>query len=220
MANGKISYFSMGSGNDETGLGRWTWARYHGKGGVVLRCVSVYQPTANKTGTQSVYQQHKEYFQSINDDRDPRKAFIEDLDSDLSKWIASGDQIILSGDINEHIFHKTITDLFEKHNMRNLMYDRHNSHNAPPTYSRAQPHNNDNTQSHRIVDGVWGTPNIHAERCGYLEPNEFHSNHSLLWLDISYRSALGHNPPQPQMPDARRLQLWNTKCTKKYIHSN
>ena len=210
MSNGKISYFSMGAGSDSSGLGRWTWTRYRGKDGIVLRCVSVYQPNSNKEGTLTVYQQHKEYLQSINDDRDPRAAFMEDLDNSLTEWSITGDQIILSGDINEHIFHPSIVDFFEKHNMRNLMYERHEQSNAPPTYLHT-------TSTTRIVDGIWGTPNITAHRCGYLEPGDFPSDHSLLWIDITYNSALGHNPPQPQRPDARRLQLWNTKCTKKYL---
>ena len=71
LSHGKLSFYSLGTGVDNTQLGRWTWARYRGKGGTVLRVVSIYQPCTNKTGAQSVYAQQKNYFQSKNDDRDP-----------------------------------------------------------------------------------------------------------------------------------------------------
>ena len=209
LSYGKISHFTMGAGSDLAKLGRWTWARYRGKDGITLRCVSIYRPSNSKKGEETVYQQHKEYFQSINDDRCPRLAFLQDLESELTSWIAEGDNIIVSGDINDDIFSNHITSLFQRHNMRNLIFDRHDPTHAPTTYYR--------TSSNRIVDGMWATPNIIADRCGYLEPGEFPGNHSLLWADISYASALGHNPPNPQIPARRRLQLWNRKCTQRYL---
>ena len=44
MAHGKMSHFVMGSGKDKSRLGRWSWMRFRGKGQVVLRVVSIYQP--------------------------------------------------------------------------------------------------------------------------------------------------------------------------------
>ena len=95
----------MGAGSDKAKLGRWTWARYRGKGGVVLRVVSIYQPCQNKTGERSVYAQHKHYLQGQNDDTEPREAFRRDLQQELQEWIDEGDQIIIGGDVNECIFH-------------------------------------------------------------------------------------------------------------------
>jgi exonuclease III len=209
FAQGKLSHFAMGAGSDLAGLGRWTWARFRGKEGVIFRCVSLYRPADSRRGEETVYQQHKTYFQSINNDRCPRQAFFEDLETEITAWLATGDQIVISGDINENIFSPRVTALFARHNMRNLIFDRHDPTNAPTTYYR--------TRSNRIVDGMWATPNIIADRCGYLEPGDFPGNHSLVWADISYVSALGHNPPNPLIPSRRRLQLWNRKCTRKYI---
>lgn len=210
MAYGKIAKFAMGAGSDPSGLGRWTWTRYRGKHGMALRIVSIYQPTDNKRGTIAVYQQHKVHMQSNNDDRCPRAAFMEDLDHAITTWLTAGDQLIICGDINDDVLSNRIKTFFGQHNLRNLMFDRHNAANAPPTYFR--------TSSDRIVDGMWGTPNVQVSRSGYLEPGDFPGNHSLLWMDITYECALGHNPPMPVYPDARRLQLWNTKCVDKYLN--
>ena len=133
LSYGKISHFAMGAGSDKAGLSQWTWARYHGKGGVVLHCVSIYQPTNNK-GKVSVTTQHRRYLQEHNDDRPPRQAFMEDLHSELTEWISQGDQVIVGGDVNESVFHTQITDLFNHHNMQNLLFDHHDLATAPTTY--------------------------------------------------------------------------------------
>ena len=83
FSQGKLRHYSMGAGGDT--LGRWTWARYRGKGGIVLRLVSIYQPCPNKTGQQSVCCQHRRHLQSINDDTDPRAAFTRDLGQALQE---------------------------------------------------------------------------------------------------------------------------------------
>ena len=103
----------MGVGKDTSGPGRWTWARYRGKQGIVLRAVSIYMPSENTNGIISVPAQHKRYFQERNDGREPHQAFWDDLAQELDKWLAEGDQIIIGGDINTDVRHSTIKTLFE-----------------------------------------------------------------------------------------------------------
>ena len=50
------------------------------------------------------------------------------------------------------------------------------------------------------------------------QPGDFPGDHSLVWIDISYDTALGHYPPTPVPPAARRLQLSNSKATEKYLN--
>ena len=205
---GKLAHYTMGAGSDKAKLGRWTWARYRGKGGVVLRVVSVYNPCSNKTGELSVYAQHKQYFQTINRDIDPREAFIQDLDSELTEWLAAGDQIIIGGDLNNSVLSTSVQNFFRKHHMHNLIFARHDPSHAPATYRRST--------ADKVIDGLWATPNIHAERCGYMEAGEFPGDHSALWVDITYTHALGHDPPLPQTMAARRLKLQDPTCVKRY----
>ena len=84
---GKLKHCSMGSGTDESGLGRWTWAQYRGKNNISLRVVSIYQPCANKDGVTSVWAQHKAHLQDLNDDRDLRVAFRENLQKQIQEWV-------------------------------------------------------------------------------------------------------------------------------------
>ena len=50
MTHGKLKHFAMGAGSDKAKLGRWTWARYRGKGDTVFRMVASTGPTRLLTG--------------------------------------------------------------------------------------------------------------------------------------------------------------------------
>jgi exonuclease III len=172
LCKGKLKHYAMGSGGDQTGLGRWTWARTRGKGGMVLRVVSVYCPCKNKRGTIVVWAQHKIYLQERNDDREPRNAFLEDLRKEIIQWIEEGDQVLVCGDLNHDIASGKIVELFQGLNMKNLIEEKHGLDRAPSTYFR--------DEEGRSVDGMWGTQGLSATRCGYLRPGEFPGDHSLL----------------------------------------
>jgi hypothetical protein len=213
MCRGKIKHYAIGAGGDPTGLGRWTWARIQGKGGIILRYVSVYCPCENRSGKISVWAQQKTHLQNSNNDRDPCRAFLEDLAKELEKWNNGGDQILLCGDLNHDISSQKIQSFFDQFHMVNLIYDsdKHDSAEAPSTYYLKE--------EGKTIDGIWGTPGLKASRCGYLQPTEFPGDHALLWVDITYQAALGHSPPRPKTPVARRLQLYDQKCVKRYLDS-
>ena len=46
----KLAAYANGSGEDESGLGRWAWSRIRGRHGTMARFVSVYRPCENKRG--------------------------------------------------------------------------------------------------------------------------------------------------------------------------
>ena len=117
ISHGKLSHYTMAAGADTSGLGRWTWVRYWGKNNVSLRVVSIYQPSENTNGIVSVPAQHKAYLQSKDDDRPPRTAFKEDLSAELLQRHSTGDHIIVGGDVNESIFHQSISSIFQEVDM-------------------------------------------------------------------------------------------------------
>ena len=98
---------------DHTGLGRWVSTLCSGKAGIKTRIVTGYRPFEDKTGnTGAVFSQHEQYFKdsegsligpSKTKHRNPRDAFLEDLDADMVKWLEAGEQIILAMDANENI---------------------------------------------------------------------------------------------------------------------
>jgi len=199
----------MGTGCDKAKLGRWTWARYRGKNDMVLCCVSVYCPVPNSTGASSVWNQHKCYLLSQNDDRDPQVAFWEDLRKEAQEWLREGGQLIIGGDVNDKVCDPAVETFFSDLGMHNLIFEHHSLDGAPTTYFC-------NTND-RVMDGLWGTANISAVRCGYLEPKEMEDDHSAIWVDISFTDALAHNPPTPATPPARHLQLSQPATIRKYL---
>ena len=205
ISQGDLQHHSMASGSDPSGLGRWTWSLFRGKGDIRLRVVSIYRPCENKDGKIAVYTQQLAYFQSKNKDRNPCTAFLEDLKEQLTTWLEQGDQIVVGGDVNESIFDDQIDGLFQEIGMQNAIFSIHPRENAPTTYYR--------TESGRIVDGLWSTPGLTIQRGGYLEPRDFPGNHSMLWVDISLDDALGHNPPRrlPQQHGDSNLAVANLK---------
>ena len=209
MAHGKLKHFKMGAGVDKAGLGRWTWARFRGSNNIVLRTVSIYLPNQTEQWEGSVWNQQKTALNNNNDGRDPKEAFMQDLAAEMREWIAEGDQLIVGGDVNEHIFHPSIVNLFGEFNMRNLIFSMHNPELARKTYS--------GSPNGRVLDGMWCTPGIQAVQCGYIEPKTFYGDHSMIWADITYTSSLGHNPPLPMYPDARKLRTRDRKTMKRYL---
>jgi exonuclease III len=151
FTRGKLIHFSMGTGTDEKGLGRWTWARYRGRQGIVLRVVSIYQP-CNSRGPASVHEQQRCHLQQNHDDRPVRLAFCEDFADALASWLQAGDQIIVGGDVNDSVFHQSILDIFQAHAMHNVNFNMHPSPTPKKTYFMSN--------EHRVVDCLWATPGI------------------------------------------------------------
>jgi hypothetical protein len=172
----------------------------------MLRCVTIYHPY-NSFGALTVASQHRQYFQTQNDDRDPRVAFLEDFEVELQEWIDLGDHVVVGGDINEDVSHPDIEALFLRHGLHNVIFSHHDRSNAPPTFSRGN----------RVIDGLWATAALDISACRYFAPGETTSDHLLLWMDVFYDSALGHNPPFPSTFQARRLCLFDSKAVAKYL---
>ena len=69
-----------------------------------------------------------------------------------------------------------------------------------------------------VIDGLWATPAVSVQSCGYFAPgNMAPGDHSLLWMDVFYDSVLGRIPPLPLTLMAQRLRLYDIKTTKKYL---
>jgi hypothetical protein len=103
-ATGAFSHQADKSGADETGLGCWVWTLFAGKNNVKLRVISGYRPNPDlsvRPGT--VYSQQERYLQTINDFRDPRRAFIKDLEAKLEQWITEGNLIVIGIDTNDNV---------------------------------------------------------------------------------------------------------------------
>jgi hypothetical protein len=102
IATGACSHRVIKSGEDETGMGRWVWTLFAGRNNIKLRVISGYRPNpdqSDRPGT--VYSQQERHLRSIRDTRDPRRAFIKDLERQLEHWMEDGNLIIIGLDAND-----------------------------------------------------------------------------------------------------------------------
>ncbi len=95
-----------GLGQDDLGLGRWTFMKFTGGDGVVTRVICGYSPCSNKkkdSGT--VYQQHRRHIiNKLNVLMCPRERFCKDLLQQMKQWRAEGEHLVLCLDANENMY--------------------------------------------------------------------------------------------------------------------
>jgi hypothetical protein len=207
---GSTTFYCIGSGSDPTNLGRWCWSRYQGSHNTHLRFVSFYRPNnnTNSSAQLSVLAQHRQYFQSKNVDRDPYSAFLEDLRDEVLKWKHLGDSLVLCGDINADVLSPEIVSFFSQLGLHNLIFSKHNSASAPSTMER--------NRSGIGIDGIWASPHLTLLNGGYLDIGDFPGDHRPIWFELSLNDAFGRDRPNIWKPQARRLQLRDPQCVRRY----
>ena len=126
IARDKIALTCV-SGSDESKLGRWSWVIIKGANGLNTRVVSAYSPSGSGRGPSTVYSQQLSVLQN-----DPTKTFWDDLGLILSKWIQSGEQVILTGDWNEDVSSSNINQCMRVFGLSECILERHGRH--PPPY--------------------------------------------------------------------------------------
>ena len=185
-------------GKDPSGLGRWTWALLTGKRGIRTRIINGYRPVrdfSNRPGT--VFSQQEKFFHEQGLPRDPRKAFLDDLQTAIGVWTNEGDQIILGLDLNEFIHSNEITTWVGN---TGLIPTLAKQHPRLPLVDTC-----DKSHSQRPIDGIWTSPGIAILQCGMTGFGELvmgPSDHRLLWMDVDPDSIFGYStspiPPRPK----------------------
>jgi hypothetical protein len=196
----------MGAGKD-INLGQWSWTRYRGKQGIAVRIYTVYTPTNNKRDLGSTYNQHLDYFHEHGQERDPRKAIIDDLCKEIEIAMKEGDQIVVILDANEDIRKGYAQEQFNRLGLSESVIDRHGQQ-APNTYiDGSDP-----------IDGIFVSPTLRGCKCGYAAFGDGPPGitHRLVWIDIPVSQAFG-NVMQSRKFTARKLQNYDPRITAKYL---
>jgi hypothetical protein len=212
IALGPSSHRVLESGADPSGLGRWVWTLFAGRNNTKLRVLSGYRPNPDSSdSTGSVYSQHERYLRSIKDDRNPRRAFIKDLQKALIAWSTEGNLFLIGLDANDNVRTGDVTAM-----LRNLgLIDVHHTQHPhlPPVATCHKNHQN------IPVDGIWASPSLDCVAAGYYGFGELlmgKSDHRMIWADFSYESILGFQPPKPVYTPPQRLTLDDPRVVKKY----
>ena len=206
----KATHRVISKGFDPSNLGRWTWTRYRGRNNHTLCIICGYRPNPPSGGPFTVYAQHRQFFNTINDERCPRSAFLTDLCLEINKFKGEGDHIILLLDGNQDMRQGTLASRLQDCDLREVILEKFGN-NAPSTYRR-------NT-SRTPIDGIWASPSINIEGGGYFLFDEVFPDtyHKCLWVDITYITAFGHNMPAIVRPSARRLHCRDPRIVQNYL---
>ena len=118
---------------DPTGLGRWVSHLVGGKGNTVTRIVTAYLPCWSK-GHHTVYSQHRHYYNTKNQDKEPITQFLLDLKEVLSEWISAGELIILGMDANQDVRTGKAALMLQSLGLQEQITHSHSSHCPPPCH--------------------------------------------------------------------------------------
>ena len=85
------------SGNDASGLGRWSWIQLDGKDNIRTQIITAYRPckAPATSGLTTTWDQHVQYIQNKGLHTDPLTQFDTDLSTLLTNWRDEGIRIIL-----------------------------------------------------------------------------------------------------------------------------
>ena len=214
MAVGEVADQVALTGEDDTGLGRWTWLLIEGKKGKRTRIVTGYQPCKSREGQLlTVYQQHRRYLQSIRDPTEPRKAFIRDLSQTLRQWREEGDSLIVMLDANEDIRGGRIAQVFKQPDLElyEVSQKKHETLPYVPTYYQGEK------GSAYQIDGIFTTPEIEISRVTWVPVDESPGDHRAGIVDLKWDTVAGEALQRVKRPKARRLTGSLPETVNKYV---
>ena len=205
-------------GMDPHGLGRWSYTTITGKHGHDVLVVTAYQvckQSINSVGAQSSYAQQWHLLRQSGDPNpNPRKRFIQDLDTFLEPYHTQGIEILLLGDFNETLGDSAqgLDSIVNKYGLLDLLPYHHGLEDEIETQSRGT----------KRLDYAFGTPLIAESivRIG-LTPYNFilASDHRGLFIDFRVDSFLGGDPNPLMSPALRGIRSTNPKQCRKYVQA-
>ena len=202
------SYRATASGTDITGLGRWSWIEFSGRGGLRTRIVTGYRPCKMSATSKltTVYDQHRHYIQDRGININPRELFDRDLCNELELWIQQQIRIVLCLDDNEDVNQGPFNDIIANLGLINAHKACH-ADNLPATHDRDS----------KPISGIFVSPTIHPTRAGILEHGcGIEGDHRNMFIDIDESNFLGDDLYAIPPPSQRRLQLFDSRVVKRF----
>jgi hypothetical protein len=204
------------SGSDPQGLGRWSYVRLNGKNGRRVTIVTVYQvckQTVERAGPKTAFMQQWHLLRRAGTkDPNPRQSFCKDLDAFLTPLQAAGDELLVMGDLNEHLGHNTsgMNAVAAKFGLVDSTSYHHGIEGELATYSRSNNRLDYILCTHGIATSIW--------RCGVLPFNfVISSDHRAVFIDVDIDEFLGGDPSPLMSLALRGIRSQNPKACVKYV---
>jgi hypothetical protein len=175
------------SGKDTTGLSHWTVMTLQGAN--TCTCIiGGYNPCGNnKPDSDMVYQQHRCFF--ITQQRDmtcPWKHFREDIISQLKKWWANNNHLIVCLDANEDIYMKSLGKALRIDNglSKKEVVGEFTGKKVGPKFFRGS----------KPIDSIWATSNMEISNTCIMPVGYGIGNHRMCIVNIVQSSLIGKGP--------------------------
>ena len=211
-----LAGYVTATGVDPTGLGWWSWIQV-GAGEHRTRIISAYQPCRGtgrvRLGREGqllhggpVAAQHDQYFRKKGIFTTPRKAFVQQVVTQLRAWRASGEGIILFADMNEKVSGKLAQLLRSDGLLMDEQTLKSTGQEAPYSHQMGQD----------AIVGTFATPEILCTN-SYLSPHGAgNGDHRFQVHDFDAHSILGTKYLKTTRPSGRALRCTVAKTVKKY----
>ena len=200
-------------GCDPTGLGRWTYVRFRGKGTTTICMISAYRPCKNKDGYGCVWNQHCRYFSEYRNlaDPNPHAIFDEELLAEVRKRMNMGDIVVLGVDNNHDVRTSVLAKGLEELGLRDAVLSLHAPASPPATQS---------SNKRRVpIDAIWVSPSVEVTRAGYCPfdgVSTMTSDHRMLWVELDNSSILGKHLPSSRKIKASKVKSTDPRARNKY----
>jgi hypothetical protein len=137
----------------------------------------------------------------------PRELFQANILAAITRWIESGDRIILFIDMNEHILTGNLPRELSSLGLQEATH-KHWEDLEPRTfvYGNGMP-----------INGVYHTPDLTITALMQLSFHKGVRDHRTVWVDISTESAIGKFEWRVVPPKARHLVTKNENSIKAYL---
>jgi hypothetical protein len=187
-------------GQDDKGLGRWSYVRLRSKK-TTLMIMTAYRPVMSQGPNTVWMQQWALLRESGLKNPDPIETFYTDLDALLQEWKKLGFEIILMMDSNEPIGEKPgkLTSILSNAKLTDLVRHRHPEAQEPNTHIRGS----------KRIDFIFGSAKV-LENCSNAGILPFgmgyHSDHRAIFATIQIDKVLMANVSTVDSITARKLQ--------------
>ena len=199
---GELAARVVDTGVDERQLGRYAWTKFQGRHGHVTRIISVYVPckTHRSSGTLTIINQHRRYFEAQGMTDCPRSILLADIQHLLSQWRQDGDRVIAFIDANENMlggpFHAMFTA--PELQMREVVSSQH----PDPRWLNTASYSRGQFLGKWPIDGVYATPDLPFDAATWLAFMPHLGDHHFAVVDIKAQALVGDELIQIARPQA------------------
>jgi hypothetical protein len=168
------------------------------EGGKKTRFITAYQPCENVSGNQTVFTQHRHYFEALGIHTNPRTLFCEHLSLLIADCKSRGEEVVLYIDANENVYTGRLAKALssDDFNMKEQYYTVIGKH-APASHESGS----------RPITGLFATSGVVFRNIFQSAHNSGVGDHRFTVYDVKASSVLGSPLRHAKHPANRLLHM-------------